>query len=109
MQKSLLLSTAAFAAFVTAAHATEDVITPPKSETVVVSATRTEQPLILTGADMSVITAQDRQTQNHSQRSPQAARNPRAAGLRADDSDDQAADEPGENHEDDEVPCAAFK
>jgi vitamin B12 transporter len=59
MQKSLLLSTAALAAFVTAARA--DTITTP--ETVVVSATRTDQPLAVTGADVSVITAQDIQTQ----------------------------------------------
>jgi vitamin B12 transporter len=56
MQKSIFFSSAAFIALTAAAFA----VTP---ETVVVTATRTPQPLEVTGTSMSVITADDLKTQ----------------------------------------------
>ena len=62
MTKSILLSTAALAALLlpVSARAT---MTSNSTETVVVSATRTEQPLDVTGASVTVIGADELQTQ----------------------------------------------
>jgi len=57
MQKSLLLSSAAFMALLAPAYA------DGAPETVVVTATRTLQPLEVTGTSMSVVTADDIKTQ----------------------------------------------
>jgi len=56
MQKSILISSVAFIALLAPAFASG-------TETVVVTATRTPQPLEVTGTSMSVVTAQDIETQ----------------------------------------------
>ena len=63
MQTSLLLSTAALIALSATGAFAADADNASGAETVVVSATRTEQPLDVTGASVSVITAQDIETQ----------------------------------------------
>jgi vitamin B12 transporter len=66
MHKSFLLSTAALGAVLAGpaiAQTDQTFVADYRVETIVVSATRTEQPLSLTGASASVVTAQDLETQ----------------------------------------------
>ncbi len=63
MQKSILFTGAALAALTTPAFADMAVVTGAYPELVVVSATRTEQPIAVTGASIEVITATDLERQ----------------------------------------------